>query len=347
MPEFQFAMTEEAAEKNFCVLKKYGLDLSRAIDAQKSSPLGYGSEFRPIETLEKVFGLHPNWKRMKDILAHGSKWPLEDLDFEARALDLQEALEFGNHKGATEKPQLLEELVTKDVIHGYGLVLPLSKISQIPGALMAPLNIQKQNMIDEQGRIIPKDRLSHDQSFKWGPGTSVNSRVRKEELLPCRFGHCIKRLINWTVAARQKFPGLPIISSKFNYKSAYRCMHLNAETAIQTCTQLPDLDLAIVALRLTFGGTPGSFEWGVFSETICDLATRILLNDDWDPESLHAPNQDLVPPVKILGSDIPFAEGRPLIVDVPVDPRGFADVYIKMTQRPLPYPPGVKLLHET
>jgi hypothetical protein len=37
--EFDFELTKEAAAKNFCVLKKYGLDLSRAIDAQKSSPL--------------------------------------------------------------------------------------------------------------------------------------------------------------------------------------------------------------------------------------------------------------------------------------------------------------------
>ena len=48
-----------------------------------------------------------------------------------------------------------------------------------------------------------------------------------------------------------------------NYKSAYRRCHLNADTAIQTCTQLPEEDLAIVALRLNFGGAPGTYDRGV------------------------------------------------------------------------------------
>ena len=47
---------------------------------------------------------------------------------------------------------------------------------------MAPMNIMAQNTIDEFGRVVSKDRLPHDQSWKWGSGTSVNSRVRKEFL---------------------------------------------------------------------------------------------------------------------------------------------------------------------
>jgi hypothetical protein len=52
-PKFVFDMTEEAAEKNFMILKKYDFDLEKAINAQKSSPLGYGSEFRPPQTHEE------------------------------------------------------------------------------------------------------------------------------------------------------------------------------------------------------------------------------------------------------------------------------------------------------
>jgi hypothetical protein len=33
---------------------------------------------------------------------------------------------------------------------------------------MAPVNIAPQNTIDEFGRIIAKDCLTHDQCFKWG-----------------------------------------------------------------------------------------------------------------------------------------------------------------------------------
>ncbi len=86
------------------------------------------------------------------------------------------------------KPDLLLQLMLKDIHFGYCLPLPLAKAEKIPGILIAPMNIQKQNTINEFGRIIPKDRQTHDQSFKWSSGTSVNSRVKTEELLPCLFG---------------------------------------------------------------------------------------------------------------------------------------------------------------
>ena len=113
------------------------------------------------------------------------------------------------------------------------------------------MNIMTQNTIDEHGGIVEKDRLNHDQSYKWGSGTSVNSRVDKDNLPACRFGACLKRLINWTVSIRKKFPGKKIISSKIYYKSAYRRCHLNANTEIQNCNQMPEEDLENFALWLT------------------------------------------------------------------------------------------------
>ena len=193
------------------------------------------------------------------------------------------------------------------------------------------MNIVMQNSIDEHGRVVEKDRLTHDQSYKWSSGSSVNSRVDKESLLPCRFGACLKWLMNWAVAARRQHPGRKIFASKIDYKSAYRRCHSNARTAIQTCTQLPSEDLAVVALRLTFGGAPGPYEWGVISETICDLSVAMMQIDDWDPEKLVAPNSHLVPAAKSLEDDVPFAEGRELAVEIPVDARGTADVYIDDT----------------
>ena len=69
---------------------------------------------------------------------------------------LEEALAFGNHKGAEQDPKILKELVERDVTHGYGLVLPLEQIKRIPGALLAPMNVMKQNSIDECGKIVEK-----------------------------------------------------------------------------------------------------------------------------------------------------------------------------------------------
>ena len=119
---------------------------------------------------------------MRSILKYGSSWSLEDLPVSKKSEDLEEALAFGNHKGAESNPKILKELVEKDVTFGYGLVLPLKELNKVPGVLLAPMNIMKQNSIDELGRIIQKDRLTHDQSYIWGSGTSVNSRVDKDLL---------------------------------------------------------------------------------------------------------------------------------------------------------------------
>ena len=51
-------------------------------------------------------------------------------------------------------------------------------------------------------------------------------------------------------------------------------------------------------------------------------------DDGWDPTSFCAPNVNLIPPPLFLDDSIPFAEGKYLIIDVPVDARGTEDVYI-------------------
>ena len=111
--EFKFELSKESAAKNFCILNKYGKDLGMAIKAQSNSPLSYGSEFRPTSTLANVFDRHPNWNRLKDILENGSNWPLDSLNESDRKTDMEEAIAFGNHKGAERIPVLPRKLVEK------------------------------------------------------------------------------------------------------------------------------------------------------------------------------------------------------------------------------------------
>jgi hypothetical protein len=329
-PEFTFELTGRAAKKNYMVLGKYDFDLSKALEAQRNTPLGYGSEFRDPEILEQLLGKHPNWTRMKKILTEGSTWPLDEINEEEKAKDVREAMKFGNHKGAKEQLGKLRELTGNDVRHGYSLVLPLNKVDKLRGVVVAPMNIAAQNTIDEYGRIIKKDRLTHDQSFTFreGSGTSVNSRVRKDELAPCMFGACMRRVINWICAARRKYPDKRLFMSKVDYKSAFRRCHLSAEQAVQTCTHIPEDDLLLVSLRLTFGGAPCPSEWGIIAETICDLANVIMKDKNWDPDKLYSPSTRLVPTPKPLEDDVPFGEAKELAVDIPVDPKGFCDLFI-------------------
>ena len=66
-------------------------------------------------------------------------------------------------------------------------------------------------------------------------------------------------------------------------------------------------------------------------ETVCELATAIVHEDDWSPANTHAPNSKLVPQNQIMSDEVSFGVGRTLIGDVPVDPRGITDVYIDDT----------------
>jgi hypothetical protein len=116
-PQFKFDLSVNAAEKNYILLmQKFGGDLHRALHAQKNSPLSYGSEFKPVSALEPVFSRHPNWPRMKIILLEGSTWPLLPLGKSDHLKDINNALEFGNHKGAVKQKELLFMLVNNDVV---------------------------------------------------------------------------------------------------------------------------------------------------------------------------------------------------------------------------------------
>jgi hypothetical protein len=90
--------------------------------------------------------------------------------------------------------------------------------------------------------------------------------------------------------------------------------------ARQTIMQLPEDNLAIITLQLTFGGTPCPFEWGIMSELIWDLVNELLRCKEWDPLTLHTLVQADIPTQEYFDNDIPFAMGRELIVDIPVDP---------------------------
>jgi hypothetical protein len=60
-PEFSFEFTGKGAAHNLEVLRKYNLNLGKALKAQQDSPLGNGKKFNLPSVLQQVFGLHPLW----------------------------------------------------------------------------------------------------------------------------------------------------------------------------------------------------------------------------------------------------------------------------------------------
>jgi hypothetical protein len=257
-----FKMSSEATHKNYCILKtKFNKDINQTILAQMDSPLRFGSEFQKSTTLAPLLHLHPNRTSLNLLLIECSSWHLDAISDSDQQADVKEALTFGNHKGATNNLELLELLGNSNVVHGFALPLPLPKIKNIKGMLLAPLNIQAQHSINKTGRIVDKDCLTHDQSYKWTQSQmSMNSWTKKDKLLLCVYGGVIRRLVNWTVAAHRKYPTTRIYATKIDIKSAYHRLHINTKVAAQCCTQLPHLGVALMTLCLTFGKAPCPFE---------------------------------------------------------------------------------------
>ncbi len=105
-------------------MHKFRGDLSKALEAQQTSPLGYDLEFKPIETLAPLFKCHLLWNKMKAVLSHRSIWPLAPLSKDKRIKNVEEALQFGNHKGAEQQQDLIRKLVKAKVDQCFALLLP-------------------------------------------------------------------------------------------------------------------------------------------------------------------------------------------------------------------------------
>ena len=70
-------------------------------------------------------------------------------------------LERGNHKSAQENSDHVKKLLGTDVLRGFSLPLPVDVIPKLQGAMVQPLGMVTQSTIDEEGKRIPKLRLTH------------------------------------------------------------------------------------------------------------------------------------------------------------------------------------------
>ena len=201
--------------------------------------------------------------------------------------------------------------------------------NHILDAIVSPLNITEKNTINESGEIIPSKRLTLNQSMIYkSSNTSVNGRVMKDKISPIMYGHALLHLIHYIVACHEKYTNKRILLSKFDLKSAYRRCHMTYDIAIQSFTQDPTLNIAMLTLRLTFGGAPNPNSFGLVSENICDLANHFLSNTKWNHNKFISPIQDQVPPIESPNEDSPFAQALLIIVDVPTDQKVHAKIYI-------------------
>ena len=214
-----------------------------------------------MSLLEKIFIGHPLWPRFCQTLHQGATLPLTPLEESACLDDLREAIAYGNHKSSIHNAPRLMKILSTEVDKAWQLPLPIQHLDKIPRAVISPLGLTKQAGIDENGHIIPKWRVAHDQSFAFSSGKSVNDHVIKSELTPCQYSFALQRFLHTIIQLHQLYPTTPFLLSKFDFKSAYHHVHWSASSTFQSImmtTGLQDKPIALASLQVTFGGAPCS-----------------------------------------------------------------------------------------
>ena len=329
-PTFIFSANSSAAEENWNIIKSFDSNFVKALNSQQDSQLKFGSEFKDPNILELIFINHPLWSRLKRHLTFGCNYPRTELDEKESIQDLKEGLEFGNHKGVANNHDLFVSMINDEVKQGWSVVIPRDKVVELKGAVISPMNIATQLGINESGDMIEKRRLTHNQSMEFSSGTSINSRIIKEEMQGVMYGQCLIRVIHDIVDRRKRFPNSRILVQKVDFKSAYRRAHLSAESAVKTITQCVERNLAFISLRLTFGGSPNPSFWGDFAESICDLSNALFecKEEEWNKFPIVSDIQHLVPKTKPNTDSAPFEQALPLAVSFPSSDNPKADIYI-------------------
>ena len=238
-PEFKFDTSTEAASFNWNLLSSNNFNLESILNRRVRSATSYGSEFKSTADLEPLLQFHPRWPILKEKLENGSLFPLAQVSEVERSNDLEAAFTRGNHKSAQKNTDFLAKAIKKETKKGWLLCLPEDKYNQIPGLCLSPMGVAEQLGVTASGEFEPKLRVTHDLSF---PGAysneSINSRVLKEELEPCMFGHAFIRIIHYIVKTRSRFPDKKIWIRKEDLKSAYRRMHVNAKTSLKSAIRM-------------------------------------------------------------------------------------------------------------
>lgn len=165
MHSFILEDNHDAAEWNKATLQENNNDYSAAISTQPNSAFTPGSEFRPIEAIEKLLKFRSNWPEIKSIIQGGCWYPMSDPpdDF-TRLSDLKAMILRGNHKFVNHpnhKPIVCDKYI-KDIQKSWMIPILVSYLPQIQHAEVIPIGLAFQKTFNNKGDIIDKERLTHD-----------------------------------------------------------------------------------------------------------------------------------------------------------------------------------------
>lgn len=327
-PRFHFSTSPMDLETNAKLLHDSGFDIEKCLEQEAGSTMSFGSEFRPLDQLRQVLGKHDNFGFMEEVVRKGMSYHFKEAISENDREEERDAmLERGNHKSASENLQKAQELLQKDVRHGFSIPFPAHLVPRIKHGLVQPIGMVTQGTVNERGERTTKHRLTQDLSFcvKHDNG-SINSRIDIEQYPEMVYGWCLLRTIHYIHALRWSFPSHPILMAKYDYSDAYRRMAHSAQALAMTICVV--LEIAYMALRLTFGGSANPPGWCAFSEMVTDLSNEIIMDKSWDPTYLHSPAQPSLPSPILFQQEGKLTQVQQAAVLVPISTTSRTDVFI-------------------
>ena len=149
---FRFDMSTAAATHNSSLLAASANHFTAALATLGTgTQMEPGSEFRPVDNLDQLCGTHSLWSRARRLISHGCDIPMDDIPDAEVHQGLTLGMQRGNHKGASNQPDVLTALLEKDIHQGFALPIRMKTAHKIKGARWSPLNIIEQWTIDAKG----------------------------------------------------------------------------------------------------------------------------------------------------------------------------------------------------
>ena len=320
---YTFECSRKAAKTNHKILKKNIYNFESTIGKFPNSIISPGSEFRPIEKLKPLLESHEDWNLFKAIITEGADYPFTEDSLSEEDLRI-ETIEKGHHKSAeiTEHKRILIDAYEQEVTRGWQIPVTVESLSKLKGAMMIPLGVAKQLAVNDKGEYVDKYRVTHDCSYEYSFGASLNSSVDFEALPDCKYGKALIRFLHQIHIARFLHPIKKIYMVKTDLDAAYRRVHVHPRIAIK---QISIIDkIANIGSRLPFGSSPAPSLYCIVSDIVFDLANDLLEDPSWDFMSLHSPNKPKFPPPVDMDDSIEFQRAKKLLPPVP-----YRDIFIE------------------
>ena len=196
------------------------------------------NKFRDLKFIEPLFDLHENGDKLKEIVLNGASYHFDSsIDYSAEQAeeDLYFNIDRGNNKSTMGNEEFITKSIDNEVSRGWAFPIPLNWVPLIPGIAVTPIEVAKQYTLNENGCIIPKNRITHDCSRPSKSGLSLNSRIDNDKMEECIYGMCLWRILYQIHQLRLENPGVTILLSKLDSDSAYRRMSIKFIFALM-CT---------------------------------------------------------------------------------------------------------------